>query len=224
MDKSNIDVYNSYYNRKVGGGSNYNFELEPLINNFSFIDFISEGIEYQYDDYGAFLVITDKQYIIGYNAGFGVGGHHSAFARVFKDICGGGTINNDRDMVRLCSSCKSNFLIARIVFEKVYDDCVGCIRFIYPKDGITAEQFTVFEKFYEDYNKEISLTVRRYGIRKFNVCYEYSVGTGTKRPNISDSLDNFRDFIRYWINPDKKVDISSERIIGVVPNAASHKK
>ena len=60
---------NAFLARKTGGGSAYNYDLTPLIENFTFYDFVTKIENNQ--DHGGFLVITDNQYIIGYNAGFG---------------------------------------------------------------------------------------------------------------------------------------------------------
>ena len=103
MTNSNKILYNSYIARKNGNGSAYNYDLGPLIYNFSFDTFIldaeksKEGLQ----EHGAFLIITNNQYIIGYNAGYGTGTHISAFARTTKDMFGGGSILNQNEAFKL---------------------------------------------------------------------------------------------------------------------------
>lgn len=134
-------INKGYYGRKSGGGSSYNYELAPLIQDFSFYDFIA-GCEPDCD-HGGFLVITDKQYIIGYNAGFGVGGHMSSYARVMKDLQGGGDIQY-RDAVRLNTECCMSYVTARITYENIEGGHEGYIHFTLTNHPITEKQFEVF--------------------------------------------------------------------------------
>ena len=109
MDDDNL-LITGFYNRKSGLGSSWNYDLIPLITNFSFYKFISDA---KSDEFGGFIVITDKQYIIGYNAGFGYGTHASSFTRVMKDINGGGRINSAKELMNLTNECCKKFIVAR---------------------------------------------------------------------------------------------------------------
>lgn len=79
-------ISRSYYN----ANGDYNYDIMSLINeNFDFYDFIKNGKNTLLTDNGAFLVITNNQYVLGYNRGMGTGGHDLAFARAFSEInCG----------------------------------------------------------------------------------------------------------------------------------------
>ena len=163
-------ISKSYFSTR----EDYNYDLIPLINeNFDFDIFIKNGRENVVGDNGGFLVITDNQYVLGYNRGMGTGGHMLAFARVFSEINGGtyqrdidgnlsfirsGKINKKNVIVnsRLCSS---NNLTASIIYEPVmiddngYPIYYGYIFFHLADVGkITLKQFNIFEKFYNDYN------------------------------------------------------------------------
>ena len=61
-----------WYQNRNDNGRDYNYDITPLIQNFDFYDFIdyAERFKEEIKDYGAFIVITNKQYIIGYNASF----------------------------------------------------------------------------------------------------------------------------------------------------------
>ena len=181
--------------QKRDKGSDYNFELQPLIENFNFYDFVSYA-EYgkkEMQDYGGFLVITDKQYVIGYNAWFGQGTHMGSFARTMKDMHGGGVISTQRDAFHLEFLCTRKYLTARIVYECLGTDefdrplYSGYINFGLSDYKPTPEQFEVFKKFYEDYNDDLKKVITKYGIKKFYVRYYYKNEHGESKESISES-------------------------------------
>lgn len=185
-------VLNSQINRKSGNGSSFNYELEPLITNFSFYDFVDEAHKYFDDetqDHGAFIVITDKQYIIGYNGGFGAGTHLCSFGRVYKDINGGGNINMHNDGIRLSERCENKFITARIVYEKTSSGYSGYIKFKFPENRVTPSKLEVFKKFVEDYGQEIDSVCRKYNIviECFNI--ENGIMYTTKVSSIVEVLE-----------------------------------
>ena len=100
-----------FYQNRNSNGDDYNYDILPLIENFDFYEFIdyAERFKEEIKDYGAFIVITNKQYIIGYNASFGTGTHLSSFARVMKDIKGGGRILDSNEAKLLTDECIKEF-------------------------------------------------------------------------------------------------------------------
>ena len=211
------DFYNDYI-KKATHSSKYNFQLEPLIKNFSFLDFIKNGIKNKAVDYGAFLVITGKQYVVGYNSSFGLGSHLGAFARTFVDIFGGGNIARDIDAIRYSLRCEQSFITARIVLEYVNNALykffnAGYIFLIVPDDGISYSQYEVFEQFYEDYNSEIKLGSKYCGNNKFKVEFRYTDVDGTKLTSSTDSLDSFKEYLKTRINPNKTLNFDTSEII-----------
>lgn len=212
-----------YINRKTGSGTKYNYELKPLIENFSFLDFISNALRNREvgNDFGAFLVLTNKQYILGYNAGFGVGTHIASFARTFNDLNRRGRIINDLEAIRLSEKCKKEYITARIMY-----DCVGetenrvpiysgSISFSIKSLPITSSQFEVFKKFYENYNSEIELAVKKCSINNFCVWFTYDTETSKFNVNKSENLDNLYKFLESQIDYDKVVDDEDEVLVGV---------
>lgn len=221
-------ISKGHLDRKSGGGSPYNFDLKPLIQDFSFYEFMYEALghsEYDYE-HGAFVVITDKQYIIGYNAGFGTGTHISSFARVMKELNGGGDIGSFSEAFRLNSMCENRFFLARIIYEvvDVSDNSVpklaGYINFSLGDVPVTSSKFEVFKKFYEDYNSEIKSVCRKYN--NFKVIYSY-IDNGIIRTGESDSLDELFEYISEHVVYDKpETSKEDERILGVkVKNVVS---
>lgn len=201
MDDDKL-IITGFYNRKEGKGSSWNFDLSPLITDFSFYQFISDA---KGEEFGGFVVITDEQYIIGYNAGFGYGTHASSFARVMKDIKGGGNINSANELMNLTSECCKKNIVARIVFENNQ----GYINFEFP-NIISRDMYDSFEKFYRDYNNEIHSVANRYN---FEVSYKDLL---KNENNISKDLDSLNQYLMSIIyNNEKDNDIDDEIIIGV---------
>lgn len=216
----NDNYERAFYNRKTGGGSNYNYELSPLIENFTFYDFVTtaEKSKENLGDYGGFLVITNNQYIIGYNAGFGKGTHISAFARTMIDINTPSkrNITSDQDAIKLSRKCKQNYIIARIVYESHKDnetgkiECSGSITFnLCPLDGkITPSQFETFKQFYNDYNEDIKYITKKYS---FYVTVDYKDEYGKKQYKILKDLDWLYNYLEQNIDCNKVIE--EEQII-----------
>ena len=213
------------YNKENIVGSYYNFNITPLINDFSFLDFITMCKPHS-GDHGGFVVITDNQYIIGYNSEFGSGTHAASFARVMKEIKGGGPITTIQDAHKLSSDCQKNFITASIDYEDTYvDDGLlnvtksGSIHFSLPGDRktINPKQFEVFKKFYDDYNLELSILIRKYGITKFHVSFTY-VEDDKKKKIVSENLDDLYEYLESHIDLNKETEsVNNEKIIGIKP-------
>ncbi len=224
MINSNRVLYDAYVSRKSGGGGAYNYDLGPLIYDFSFETFISDAEKCKdgVQEHGAFAIITNKQYIIGYNAGFGAGTHISAFARTTKDLFGGGSITNQNEAFKLTGICCRNFITARIVYECVgYNDnrrpiYTGYINFNLNEfnNKITPGQFETFKRFYNDYNEDIKYVTKKYGSNKFYVRFCYKDNLGNGQENISDSLDELYKHLSNNIDMSKTILDDYERIIG----------
>ena len=88
-------LQSGFYHNKLTGNIELNYDLFPLIKDFDFYSFIDYAEKHKniVTDYGGFIVITPKQYVIGYNSNFGTGSHLASLARVTKDIYGGGNIH-----------------------------------------------------------------------------------------------------------------------------------
>lgn len=213
----------AFLNRKSGGGEKYNYDLKPLIENFSFLDFIYDALKNREvgNDFGAFLVMTNKQYVLGYNAGFGVGTHIASFARTFNDINGRGEVKDNLEAIRLSEKCKKEYITARIMYDCVGENenrvpiYSGSINFSIKTLPITPSQFEVFKKFYETYNSEIELAVKKCSINNFCVWFTYDTETSKFNVNKSENLDNLYKFLESQIDYDKVVDDEDEVLVGV---------
>ena len=202
---------NAFLKRKTGNGSAYNYELSPLIENFTFYDFIDEAKKEPPKDHGAFLVITNKQYIIGYNAGFGNGTHMSAFARTFKDINGGGIIGIEHDAILLSIKCQKNYLTAKICYESCRNNLYrnpnykGTITFELSSIDykITKEQFDVFEIFYNDYNEDIKYITKKNDIY---VRFSYLDEKGNLIKSKTTDLDELYNYLLNNIDYNKQIE------------------
>ena len=220
MSDSNVS---GFLNRKRGGGEKYNYDLKPIIENFSFLDFIYDALKNREvgNDFGAFLVLTNKQYVLGYNAGFGVGTHIASFARTFSDLKGHGEVENDLDAIRLSTKCQKDYITARIMYECVGENenrvpiYSGSISFSIKKLPISPSQFEVFKKFYDDYNSEIELVVKKCSINNFCVWFTYDTDSSKFNVDKSGNLDNLYKFLESQIDYDKIDDYEDEVLVGV---------
>ena len=222
MEHSDISTYQAYFGRKNGDSYYFNYDILPLIHNFSFTEFLSTAKD---TEHGGFLVITNKQYIIGYTAGFGIGTHRATFARVMKEILGGGAITNMQDVRNLANCCIKNLFTARITYDykgnnksglPIYS---GSLYFKLPQgDTITKEQFEIFKLFYKDYNQELQVLIRKYGIEKFNIQYGNIDSSGTKVIKTINSLDEFYNYLATRIDNNKILNINNETILGTTSN------
>ena len=199
-----------------GNNTDYaNFDLTECIRNFSLLDFIKEGRENPSKDYGGFLICTPRQYIFGYNAGFGYGAHSSSFARALKDIEGGGKITSFQELNRLSSRCEHSYLCARLAYESYGNDEYGRPTFsgfmhFLTKTRISEKMFKSFEKFIEDYRNEIELAIKNSNGTFYLSYYSIETGKSIHTNSIDEVIEYVRSHIDYDYDPD-----SEEQIIGI---------
>ena len=196
----------------------YNFDLKELIDGFSFVDFVHYVQNGSTEYNGGFLVFTPKQYILGYNAEFGTGSHNRTFARVEKDLNGGGEIETYQDMLKLSTECRNKYFHARILYGKVSDEILGIHKFkgfidFYVPDRISPRVLESFKRFYEDYDEEIKLVNRNTGL-EFSVNY-YKHGDSGFTSN--SSLEELYIYLESIVDYDL-VDEEDEEIVGIPNN------
>lgn len=220
MENNKIDLLDSgfYYNR-LTGSIELNYDIFPLIRDFDFYSFIDYAEKHKnvISDYGGFIVITPKQYIIGYNSNFGTGTHFSSFARVTKEIYGGGSIQSSKEAKSLVNYCLDNFIVGSIIYECIEEygvpKCSGYISFDIKNKKISLEEFHSFEMFYNGYNAEIRRVISKYGIDKFNVVINIKNDSKIERI-VSDCLDELYIYLKSCIDYDIYDDYYDEIVIG----------
>ena len=209
----------SFYLNRLTGYNDYNYSIYDSIRDFDFYSFIDYAEKHKrvISDYGAFIVITPKQYVIGYNSNFGTGTHFSSFARCTKEMYGGGNIRSQAEAEKIASYCKNQFITASIMYECIREfgisECTGYIAFDINLKSISLEHFHSFEEFYNDYNQEIKRVINKYGINKFFV--QINVRNESKLTRIkSDCLDELYIYLKNIIDYDKYDSFYDEIIIG----------
>ena len=216
MKISNNDLLNKFYTSSRGNSSALNFDLKELINNFDFYDFIVEGSKKDSRDFSAFFVLTNKQYILGYTAGFGEGTHQSAFGRTMLELSGGGTISNYTDLMSYSSKCYRKHIVARIVYEKSGEDefgrnkYYGSMHFVFPNRKINKEEFEMFKQFCEDYDENIKLGIKKSN-NSFHVSYE---PIGNQNRVYVTSLYDVLEYMSENLDLNLEIQPSNEVIIG----------
>ena len=208
-----------FYQNRNDKGRTYNYDLSALIHDFDFYEFIdyAEKFKDELKDYGAFIVITNKQYIIGYNASFGEGTHLSSFARVMRDLKGGGVIINSQEAKQLTDECINKYITGRIMYERCESvgrpKCEGHISFNLVGKTVSLEQLNVFEKFMYSYGLEIKRIIKKYGMDKFKIIVTYINDEGVLDSIYTDCLEDVYELLKKNIclcNED-----SNEIILGV---------
>jgi len=202
MDKD----YQNYVTKGSYTHEKWNFDPSPLVSDFNLLEFCRDGLKLdEYADHGGIVVITNQQYIIGYTSNFGAGPHMETFARLEKDMTGGGEISSFQELVMLSTKLSARAITARIIYEPVflegrsrpvYD---GYMHFSMVTPGgknkqITQEQYEQFLRLYEDYNQEILTACHNYRLR---ISYSYINEEGTLKKDTSDSLDNLKAFMEH---------------------------
>ena len=212
----NMNYLEARFTRKNGYSSMYNFNLQELISDFSFYDFINMPPKKDAFDYGAFAVFTDNQYVIGYNSGYGIGTHYSSFARFMKDISGGGNISSIEEAYKLSDKCQMNYITIKINYEEIKNIWdiesrrTGGVRITIPFRGISLNQYKLFKKFYDKYNEDL-----KYAIQKSNGTFDVSYqGLRIKTVGKLNSLDEVLKYVEEHVDNDFIPKSENEIIIG----------
>ena len=70
-----------YFGSTISAGSrDYSASILPMIEEFDLVKLMSNPCRGDQFDNGGFLVLTDHQYIVGYNLEFGMRSHELSFA------------------------------------------------------------------------------------------------------------------------------------------------
>ena len=220
------DLVNGYLKRKDNKGSCYNFDLYEMINKFSFYDFCDAVKRKDIDNNGACLVITDNQYVLSYNSSFGRGTHEGTFARIIKELYGGGEITNENDAWVLYKKCEKEYITARITYEAGINSLPfrpsfeGRIAFNFIRNikenknmTITNGMLESFKSFYNTYNSEIEYVCNKFN---FKVVFSYIKDNKVIKDS-SNNLDNLYNFIASLLDENKNVN-EEESIIGISNN------
>lgn len=175
-----------------------NFDLKKEIEGFTFTNLIKNALEKEAKrkrdgknrGNGAVLVITDKQYVLTYNYGFGLGHHMPAFARVYKELHGGGEIEESTSKINdLSSTCKREYICARILFE---NEAGGLFFENISQKTINHMNYQQFLKFYEENNEEIKRVSNNNS--GFYVSFHYVNEAGEKVESRTKDLDALKEY------------------------------
>ena len=121
-----------------------------------------------------------------------------AFARVMKEIVGGGVITNENDAIALSEKCLNKYITAHLINEYCGRDYLmehenrSYMSFFLEKTYIDNDTLKVFKDFYDKYNSEISFVAHHFGFRVYFNYREKNVA----QFDISNSLDNVYDYLK----------------------------
>ncbi len=191
------DLLNHYAKGRTAG-SKYNFDLETLMKGFDFYEFCDNAGE---QDSNAFIVFTNHQYIMGYTAGFGEGSHVHAFARIYKELHGGGEIRSEGEAINYSSLLQRDYLTVRVFCAetqglrgpyhqgRIYFDTDSIYRH---QPDITPSQYEQFLKFCEKYADDIKRICEEYGM----VVEFHTTENGKIKRHTSKSLDEIAEYLQ----------------------------
>ena len=197
--------HNAYYGR---GSDDYNFPVEVMKDSSDLLGLIKQGnrIEEGIPN-GASLIITEKQYVMAFNKGRGIGRHDSTLARIYADITDQATLGYVTiELYR--RSAEKELLHARIFCQKEEEtrNIYKIITFSFNREKkISQKEFNSFMDFYNEY----AWVFQR---EKFQV---YLMG------KTMPSIESVKDVLESMIDKDFSLPesfTSKERIIGVETN------
>ena len=204
----------NYYRKGKTSGSLWNFDLKPLMDNFSFYDFcdmLSGNLDTS-KEHGGIFVLTNNQYIVCYTAGFGDGSHVYTEARCMKELLGGGEIFDQKEGIRLSTQLNREYITGRIIYEPYLenDKIMHAGFIVFPMGGksVSYQQYEQFLKFYEKYNDELIYVCKKFN---FFVDYTYRDENNNVVCDRSNSLDNLKEYMQKHLVESN--DISDEVIL-----------
>ena len=197
---------------------NYPDYLDEMIKSFNFYDFISNAkYDKECSDYKAFIIISGKQYIIGYTSNYGRDVHLNSIATAYLRMHGMGEVFNVGQSARLSAKCEDEFICGYVVYEltqnKINDNPKYNGRITFEViHKITSSQYESFLKFYEKYNDDIDYICSHYG---FSVELKYNDENGRVKRESHFNLDLVKLYLHQMIDETKVVDDNNEKIVGV---------
>ena len=189
------------------GFEEYNFNLKEMIDAFDFLEFIKHNNKNFNEGKSGILVITNKQYIISYSRNYGYGNHLPAFARLFKDLQGGGFLTK-KGAEKIFLEGIKKYIIAKIFFG--YENTNTGVILFDRLENLNTQNLEVFYEFYNNYNKIIEDICKNYN-------FEVAYFDKSKKIIKSKNMDNL---LLYIENQKKKTNIVNEEesILGITIN------
>ena len=121
-----------------------NLEVEKMVSSFDFATFLNPK-EGNQENYGAIIIITDKQYIIAYNDYDGLGYHGDSIRKILCEI-----YQEDRfSPIVTPSFVKENFIIGTMMSGPNMTYLLFNLERL---KEITPNQFKLFEELEKKYN------------------------------------------------------------------------
>ena len=200
--------------------------VEDSLAGFSFDEFFKNYM-YHDKDYGGFVIITDKQYLVGFNKNQrGLEHHCDAIAKTYMKLHNLPDLPCITDYERQRSKVQAvkyfyaageEYICARFDYEKKSsynsasggyekgkpNEYEGVLSFDISNTKINYKNYKQFLKFYLQYNDDIE-----YYSKHLNFHVEYVYDKDKKIP--SHSLNELKDYLESYIENNKdKIDVES---------------
>lgn len=228
MDDKQLMI-DSYFNRKsplldkMINERIQSSSIIPMIKEFDLIKLMSNVPKDDFYDNGGFVVITDHQYIVGYNLEYGMRSHELSYACITGELLKGGETINPSNCVEEFTLCNNAYLTGRINCEQHNMDISFTLSEREDRDHpfvlkkITNGQLEAFKAFYDEYND----TIKRYRL-------PVSLGipkNGTVCTAMYEDLTPMLELMETMVDNNKEIPEADggEKIIGV-SNKTIHKR
>lgn len=124
----------------------YFFDAKKMIEAFDMDEFLKERDDLDLSN-GAFLIITDKQYILSYNKDYGKGLHLESMANALFEIWG--EKKEEEEIPYIVPSSEKENIMASLVNEPGMSYMAFPLKYL---KRITPNQLALFKKFLDRYN------------------------------------------------------------------------
>ena len=212
-----------YFGSTISAGSrDYSASILPMIEEFDLVKLMSNPCRGDQFDNGGFLVLTDHQYIVGYNLEFGMRSHELSFACITGELLRRSESIGPHNCFQEYDTCVSTYFTASIHCEErnyfmSFNLCELQDDGSYQMKKITNGQLEAFKNFYDKYNETIS---------RFKLPVSARI-IRDKEPftTIFEDLTPVLNMMETMVDKDKKIPElpEGERIIGV-PNKIDEKR
>lgn len=189
-----------------GDGSQEESFSKSLLTPENFMDFYNKG--WEYEDNGACVVFTGKQFVCLKNAKDGQQGHMFSFARIHRAMVDNDDVNiTMSDAAKIVSRQDKHYLTLTFEVEKgKRGPMYKCIRVFY-RGPLSREEFASFQAFYDQFSEIIKKCGFNLWVNDVNKNEEIEI----------HDIDTLRDFLESTIDDEKVPYVApvGEKIVGV---------
>ncbi len=204
-----LDDYelNSLLHSSYGSKSDEKVEDNLIKTPLEFARFYTESLNSP--ESGAYLIITDNQYVFAKNCEDGKQGHMLSITKAFLEMQGKDSNIKILEAARIYSEYDKNFLIFSFEIRKdpIHKKLEKVIRTTINLDSITPKEYSSFKSFYDTYKDVIT-----------KCGFSFNIWSSSLRKYVPvKNIDNLNNFLTTIVDENHKSYKlhNEEKIIGV---------